>query len=114
TSSRAPGSGWYPSTPRSFRSKVRQIRSLSVRIWRRFGEGGPAGRASRALYGQQPPQLGDVPARHWDRLAVRERQLGGAAELRAELDRVVQVGHVLAVDADEAELFPAALDVDQG
>ena len=47
---------------------------------------------------QSTTQLGHVAPGNGDRLAVGEGEVGRPAQLRAQLDRLVQVGHVLAVD----------------
>ena len=62
---------------------------------------------------EAPPELGRVPAGHGDPLAVGERELGGPAEQRAELDGAAQVGDVLPVNPDELVRLPAALDLAQ-
>ena len=65
--------------------------------------------AQRLYSAQQPAELGDVPARDRDRLPVAEGQLGGPAEPWTQLDRAVEVGHVLAVHADEPVTAPSGV-----
>src|SRR5947209_11084604 len=62
------------------------------------------------LHRQPPAQIRHVAASDRDRVAVGERELGGPPELGAELDGLVEVGHVLAVHAHEPEPLPASLD----
>ena len=72
-------------------------------------EAEPTGETPAVQTAQSPAELVDLPApRDWDRLAVARSELGGAAELRAQLDRAVQVGHVLAVHAHEPVTAPSA------
>ena len=60
---------------------------------------------------EPPAELVDLAAGDRNRLPVAERELGRAAQQRAQLDRAPQVGDVLPVDPHESVRLPATLDL---